>query len=1304
MATKVGEGYVEIETRIDNSNFVRMAADVAARGGKAFESEWAKATQRIIRDNDQQFTTHINKQISSFQALEKQRVSAAQDSQRRLSTIYSDIAKSAEADRRISDSYAREGERAARAFETEQTRSFDRVANAYKSGFARIEADRARTAEKMTVDIDRDSHNWGRAISTNVGRAFEAVMSLMPARLEGIFTNSGPVIGTALFAGLAAAVAVAGPALGAMFTGLFAASLGIGAVIGAVFVGIADDPRVAAAATRIKDTFFNKIVYAPEMQNIGAALAAQLDKVNAALGRWAPSINSILQAGAKFMGPLTDGFVGMIDAFLPALDRLTNSPFMSDLMHIVANGLVKIGEAFGISFDRLLQDPQAMEGAKKGLEDFFNLIAGGIKLIFDFTRWLSSMWEALNGDPDGAGSNVSKLQQIRDFWKDIRDDTNDTLRVLGAIVGFIDRMANVSENLSGDLGDINAIWDALHGRGVAQPPMGTGNLPYGGMGQSGNAVDNNGDAEGQGGTNWWSNQWADIQAESSMAWAKIQQGWDVALTWLKNRWNQAWADIKQHAADWWGNIFAFFQGWINNIQNWWNNALNFVKSVWNAAWGGIKDFFVGIWQGIFNFLVGVWEGIVSFLQGVWNKFWSIFGEGLTLIFEIWRAGWQIIIAIVLIAWAGITTGIKAAIGLIGLIISSVLDFIKAIWNAAWGFIKDVAIAVWNAIWGFIAPIIARIAAFISATINLISSVWNAVWGGIKDFVVSIWNTVWNFLSAGLNIFVGFWVSVWNNVSGFFSDIWNTIWGTIQGAWNVIWSFINTGLNALSLAWNTIWAGMHNVLGGIWSGIVSAVVGGINAVIGVLNSGIRLINSVLEKLNISFRISEIGTVGGVPMGTGFLPYGALGQGRAGGGRIYGGGTETSDSILTPTSKNEYIVNARSAKRIGYGALAFINKYGAFPGGMAAGGRVGGGNNSLLEAHRDHVHVAMNVPPMGFGQIIRKAVESGLPFGVTSTFRPGSRGSSGGPDHHSTGKAVDFGGYNQDAFASFWEKTSGVIELIHRTASRDYAIFGGSGGSFLNEWLAKGLKWVLENMLNPVVEGTKKLLPGGLMGEIAKGVLDKIWHAIRDKIDEAEKAQAMIDVGGGGGGGANQWAATASEALRIRGLPSSWLNSILTIIQRESGGNPNAVNRTDSNAARGTPSMGLMQTIGPTFEAHKYPGYNNILAPLDNILAALGYIVARYGTIFRVQQGNPNLPARGYDGGGMWPSGTAGFNFSGGTEMVLNPSQASAFEDRIRGGNGDHYVTVKIGDEIIIDKVRAVVDGSNGLLVQALNRGY
>ncbi len=67
--------------------------------------------------------------------------------------------------------------------------------------------------------------------------------------------------------------------------------------------------------------------------------------------------------------------------------------------------------------------------------------------------------------------------------------------------------------------------------------------------------------------------------------------------------------------------------------------------------------------------------------------------------------------------------------------------------------------------------------------------------------------------------------------------------------------------------------------------------------------------------------------------------------------------------------------------------------------------------------------------------------------------------------------------------------------------------------------------------------------------------------------------------------------------------------------------------NSNAAKGTPSKGLMQCIDPTFEAHKLPGHDDIYNPVDNIIAGVRYTFDRYGGF----EGHPGLASMAGGGG-------------------------------------------------------------------------
>lgn len=131
------------------------------------------------------------------------------------------------------------------------------------------------------------------------------------------------------------------------------------------------------------------------------------------------------------------------------------------------------------------------------------------------------------------------------------------------------------------------------------------------------------------------------------------------------------------------------------------------------------------------------------------------------------------------------------------------------------------------------------------------------------------------------------------------------------------------------------------------------------------------------------------------------------------------------------------------------------------------------------------------------------------------------------------------------------------------------------------------------------------------KLIKNQTGKMFDWIKTNLSEAEEWGGSDDTQGTG---VERWRSSVVKALKANGIdPTAHrVTSILKTIQRESNGDPNAQNNWDSNAAAGHPSIGLMQTIGPTFEAYKHKGHNNIRNGYDNLLAAIAYIKARYGT--------------------------------------------------------------------------------------------
>lgn len=163
------------------------------------------------------------------------------------------------------------------------------------------------------------------------------------------------------------------------------------------------------------------------------------------------------------------------------------------------------------------------------------------------------------------------------------------------------------------------------------------------------------------------------------------------------------------------------------------------------------------------------------------------------------------------------------------------------------------------------------------------------------------------------------------------------------------------------------------------------------------------------------------------------------------------------------------------------------------------------------------------------------------------------------------------------------------------------------------------------------------------------------------------QAQGALSGAGAGGQGKWAGSVAQWIqqamaidRVSG--ADWMSGLEIIIGHESGGNPNAINLSDSNAAAGDPSRGLMQTIGSTFAAYHAPGTStNIYDPVANIAAGIRYIERVYGSIDNVpgvrsvRGGGAYLP---YDNGGWLPPSGMPVNGLRKPEAVLTPDQSEA----------------------------------------------
>ncbi|MCQ9134136.1 transglycosylase SLT domain-containing protein [Streptomyces hilarionis] len=263
-------------------------------------------------------------------------------------------------------------------------------------------------------------------------------------------------------------------------------------------------------------------------------------------------------------------------------------------------------------------------------------------------------------------------------------------------------------------------------------------------------------------------------------------------------------------------------------------------------------------------------------------------------------------------------------------------------------------------------------------------------------------------------------------------------------------------------------------------------------------------------------------------------------------------------------------------------------------------------------------------------------------------------------------------------------------------KDGGIVGALGGAW--DWtkdkvggaVSKGVDWaktaadlasnpskIWDRLMKPIIKNFTEKLGVADMGKALAKLPFKMIGGLKDKIIDA-----VSFTGGGGGGSANiggtiptgQRRAIISQALAAAGVPPpgtipQWLAGMNTLITRESGWNPSAINLWDSNAAAGHPSQGLTQTIPGTWSAYVPSALRGrgILDPVGNVAASIRYIVSRYGNITNVQQANGNRPPQGYaaggrvepmwfDNGGLLPQGLSLIaNGTGGPEPVFTGQQ-------------------------------------------------
>ncbi|CEG88939.1 Tape measure domain-containing protein [Propionibacterium freudenreichii] len=250
---------------------------------------------------------------------------------------------------------------------------------------------------------------------------------------------------------------------------------------------------------------------------------------------------------------------------------------------------------------------------------------------------------------------------------------------------------------------------------------------------------------------------------------------------------------------------------------------------------------------------------------------------------------------------------------------------------------------------------------------------------------------------------------------------------------------------------------------------------------------------------------------------------------------------------------------------------------------------------------------------------------------------------------------------------WAKTG---QMLGALPMADGGIIGniiggiGNAAAAIGNFIKSPIEWLMGRVRDLIDD-----VGSSPFAQIAAKIPGKIADDIGAWVKEH-----MASIFGGGGSGSEAFDGWWNAAVAINPDMAPFKQIAATVAQNESGFNPNVMNNWDSNAAAGTPSGGLMQFIQPTFEAYKWPGFDNWMGAVDQILAWWKYVNARYGGPFNI----PGIASLAGGGGYVgYASGTDSaasglawvgeqgpelVNFRGG-EQVFNGQQMGGLEDAI-----------------------------------------
>lgn len=652
------------------------------------------------------------------------------------------------------------------------------------------------------------------------------------------------------------------------------------------------------------------------------------------------------------------------------------------------------------------------------------------------------------------------------------------------------------------------------------------------------------------------------------------------------------------------------------------DAMDKVGGFLSSAWGTVSKDVSTAWPGIAKQISGAWDSVQKDTASHWTGISQVLTTAWDLIKNTAKLRFDLIVAAIKIDW-DVLTGIFKVGG----------DVLTGNWGKAWTDIK----ASSDKTFSDIKSSGAKLGGDLATTWNGIAKDGSSLWSRIGTDILKPIESAYNSIAGPISKSFDSW---WSTHGAALEKVWNTVWGAISSTAKTIWTQITTiitdafkiieplfkaFLDVLLGAWKILWNTVGAVVKIAWAAVLAVLKIAWDTVILAFNLFLDLVTGHWHQawLDVQAYVKQVWNAIG-----GFLKsaWNAL---NTLAGQIWNNIKSTIIGVANNLKASlEAAWNAAfNSIKSTWGSIAsfFSGIAGRIKGYFSsAGSWLSAAGHDIINGLLGGIKSALSsIAGWVSGNIVDPIINA-----VKSFFGI----------HSPSTVMADIGGH----------LVGGLIKGLITSASGMSSMISKVFGS-----MPKALLHLLEKGLVDAAGLPGKALDAlkGL-GSGAVGILKSLGGDVAGLWNDLFGSPAASFNPSAGVG---QWKSLVDQALKMEGLPVSLDSNVLYQMQTESGGNPSAINLTDSNALLGTPSKGLLQVIQPTFDEYHWPGTSgNIYDPLANIAAAINYAKSVYGPTL-MSGGMGMGSGHGYAVGGATSAGWAMLGEHG-RELVKLPGGA------------------------------------------------